>query len=230
MGVERFFSSINRDFNITIDTEYPYKKVKCKYLMIDFNSIVHIISQHMINTINNCIEENKKCIFNHDTVDVFETELLLNINKYVQDLLTKNIDPDYLEHLYIAIDGVPTMAKMYEQKKRRYMGAIISNLSTKAKRPFSWSKNNISPGTNFMKRLQNSLHSNDFNEMVKNVCQNIKKIKISDTTFPGEGEMKIINHIKKNKINNKKNICVYSPDSDMIILLLILLKSVMLKC
>ena len=51
MGVERFFSSINRDFNITIDTNYPYKKVKCKYLMIDFNSIVHIISQHMINTI-----------------------------------------------------------------------------------------------------------------------------------------------------------------------------------
>ena len=222
MGVERFFSSINRDFNITIDTDYPYKKVKCKYLMIDFNSIVHIISQHMINTINNCIEENKDCIFNYDTIDVFETELLLNINKYVKDLLTKNIDQDYLEHLYIAIDGVPTMAKMYEQKKRRYMGAIISNLSTRAKRPFGWSKNNISPGTNFMKRLQNSLHSKDFNKMVKNVCQNIKKIKISDTTFPGEGEMKIINHIKKNKINNKENICVYSPDSDMIILLLIL--------
>ena len=35
--------------------------------------------------------------------------------------------------------------------------------------------------------------------MVKNVCQNIKKIKISDTTFPGEGEMKIINYIKKIK-------------------------------
>ena len=222
MGVERFFSSINRDFNITIDTNYPYKKVKCKYLMIDFNSIVHIISQHMINTINNCIEDNKKCIFNYDTIDIFENELLLNINKYVQDLLTKNIEQEYLEHLYMAIDGVPTMAKMYEQKKRRYMGAITSNLSVKTKRPFGWSKNNISPGTNFMKRLQNSLHSKDFSNMVNMACKNIKKIKISDTTFPGEGEMKIINHIKKNKINTKDNICVYSPDSDMIILLLIL--------
>lgn len=222
MGVERFFSSINRDFNITIDTDYPYKKVKCKYLMIDFNSIVHIISQHMINTINNCIENNKECIFTYESVDKFETELLLNISKYVEDLLTKNIDSEYLEDLYMAIDGVPTMAKMYEQKKRRYMGAIVSNLSTKVKRPFSWSKNNISPGTNFMKRLQNSLHSKDFNNMVNKVCKNIKKIKISDTTYPGEGEMKIINYIKKNKIDLKENICVYSPDSDMIILLLIL--------
>jgi 5'-3' exonuclease len=222
MGVERFFSSINRDFNITIDTEYPYNKIKCKYLMIDFNSVVHVISQHMINTINRCIENNEKCIFNYESVDIFETDLLLNINKYIQDLLTKNIEQNILEHLYIAIDGVPTMAKMYEQKKRRYMGSIISNLSTKTKRPFSWSKNNISPGTNFMKRLQNSLHSKDFDKMVKKICINIKKIKISDTTFPGEGEMKIINHIKKNKINNKDNICVYSPDSDMMILLLIL--------
>ena len=40
--------------------------------MIDFNSIVHIISQHMINTINNCIEENKDCIFNYDTVDMYD--------------------------------------------------------------------------------------------------------------------------------------------------------------
>lgn len=222
MGVERFFSSINRDFNITLDTEYPFKKINCKYLMIDFNSIVHIISQHMINTINNCIENNKECIFNHSSIDIFETELLLNINKYVEDLLSKNIESDNLVHLYIAIDGVPTMAKMYEQKKRRYMGAIISKLSTKVKRPFSWSKNNISPGTNFMKRLQNSLHSKDFDNMVKKVCKNIKKIKISDTTYPGEGEMKIVNHIKKNKIDNSENICVYSPDSDMIILLLIL--------
>lgn len=223
MGVERFFSSINKEFNITENTEYPYKKLDCKYFFIDFNSIVHTISQHMINVINTYIENNmENCPFEYKNIDMFEKQLLSNIVDYVVDMLENNINSNNLETLYIAIDGVPTMAKMYEQKKRRYMAVILNSINTKVKKPFGWSKNNISPGTNFMKQLQNVLKSSDFKNRIKSTCNNIKSIIITDTTSPDEGEIKIINYIKNNKISLTEKIVVYSPDSDMIILLLLL--------
>ena len=77
MGIERFFSSIKRDFDVTINTEYPYKKIHANYLMIDFNSIVHVISAHMINTINTFIKTRKKnCPYSYDNVNSFENNLL----------------------------------------------------------------------------------------------------------------------------------------------------------
>lgn len=224
MGVERFFSSINKQFDITQNTTYPYTKLKCKYFFIDFNSIVHTISQHMINIVNKYIDNNTNLIpFNYKNIDIFERDMLFQIVDYIVDMLKNNIESDIIETLYIAIDGVPTMAKMYEQKKRRYMGVILSSIvDTKVKKPFSWSKNNISPGTNFMKKLQNVLNSKTFNQTISKICPNIKNIIISDTTSPDEGEIKILEYIKKNNISLKDDIVVYSPDSDMIILLLLL--------
>ena len=61
MGVERFFSSIKKDFDIIKTIEHPFKKIETKYLFIDFNSIVHVISSHMINIINECILKKLTC-------------------------------------------------------------------------------------------------------------------------------------------------------------------------
>jgi 5'-3' exoribonuclease 2 len=219
MGIERFFSSINKEFDIIINTSYPYQKIECEYLMIDFNSIVHIISQNMINTIH----QNKNIKNNTaKQKDNFNKELINNVKIYIYDLLKNNIYSDKLQYLYIAIDGVPTMAKMYEQKKRRFMSVILSNLYEDEKDKFTWSKNNISPGNNFMNELQKELNNDDFKNNIKKICPNLINYILSDTTEPDEGEMKIINYIKKNNIPNEKKIVVYSPDSDMIILLLLL--------
>jgi 5'-3' exonuclease len=214
MGVERFFSSIRNEFNVTENTEYPYKKINSKYLFIDFNSIVHVLSAHQLNLYN---------LNNKTNINEFENELLDNIKKYLIEMFTLNLYPENLEYIYICIDGVPTMGKIYEQKKRRYMASLIKYIGEKyklKKSGFNWDKNNISPGTIFMNKLEKYLDSDNFKDKVKNICPNLKVYKLSGTNEKGEGEMKIINIIKKNKI--KDDTVVYSPDSDMVILLMML--------
>ena len=68
MGVERFFSSVKKDFNIIQNTNYPYVKIEGKHLFIDFNSIVHVLSAHMISSINNCIKRQEECVFKYDNL------------------------------------------------------------------------------------------------------------------------------------------------------------------
>ena len=45
MGVERFFSSLRRDYNFIHKVN---KKIDGEHLLIDFNSIVHITSQFLL--------------------------------------------------------------------------------------------------------------------------------------------------------------------------------------
>jgi len=223
MGVERFFSSVKKDFDIIINTTKPYKKIDGRYLLIDFNSIVHVLSAHMISTVNNYIINKKtNCPFRYTSNKDFEKDLLKEINNYILDLLKNNVESENITTIYIAIDGVPTMAKIAEQKKRRYMGSLISHFVKEVESPFGWVKNNISPGTNFMNDLQKNLKSEELLSSIKKICVNLENYIVSDTSSPGEGEMKIIDYIKDKIKESKYNIIVYSPDSDMIILLMLL--------
>jgi len=222
MGVERFFSSVKKEFDIIKNTTYPYQKINGKYLLIDFNSIVHIISGHMISTVNNSIKQQIKSPYDFNTINTFENNMLINIKKYLIDLIKENTVKENLKVILLAIDGVPTIAKIKESKGRRYMGNLQSYLTRKFPDPFKWPNTNISPGTNFMKKLQDTLKSVELSLQLKKICPQLDNFIVSDTTEPGEGEMKIINFIKKQNIDHKDNIIVYSPDSDMIILLMML--------
>jgi 5'-3' exonuclease len=189
MGVERFFSSVYKEFNIIKNIQKPYPKYKCKYLLIDFNSIIHTItSTHL-----------------KDLKDI--KNIFIEIEKYINNL----VSIINCEKLYIAIDGVPSLAKMLEQKKRRYLGEIINNIiESKGIESNHFDKMLISPATKFMEELS---------EYLKNIKIDGVEITISDYNQEGEGEMKIIRYIKNNNIEDA---FVYSPDSDMILLLSLL--------
>jgi 5'-3' exonuclease len=189
MGVERFFSSLYREFNIIKDIKKPYPKYNCDHFLIDFNSIIHTITS---------IEKN------YDFQHIFN-----QIEKYLNNLT----DIVNCKNLYIAIDGVPSLAKMLEQKKRRYLSEIINNivLSKNVKSEENFNKILISAGTEFMIQLSQYL------KQIKITKNNINiNITISDFNEEGEGEMKIIKYIENNKL---EDVFVYSPDSDMILLL-----------
>ena len=147
-----------------------------------------------------------------------------------------------VEQLYLAIDGVPFYAKMIEQKKRRLIGALQSktkllllehyklelNMESNVKskiyynqyefelnsKKFKFNKSKISPGTKFMTNLQEYL-TNNLSDRLLN-CQII----IDPYENMGEGETKIVNHMLANIMFNS-NILVYSPDADMILLMLL---------
>jgi 5'-3' exonuclease len=163
--------------------------------------------------------------FSIDSVD----NIVINLCKDNVHHLIKKFVKRKLKLLYIAIDGVPSKSKMIEQKKRRYMGAIVSeykkflirkhtddlknsktmygsNRLLYEKNKISFNKSKISPGTKFMDKLTRVLEKEPY-DCIQYILSSINEI--------GEGEKKIIDYIKK---YNLFKCMIYSPDADMILL------------
>ena len=156
-----------------------------------------------------------------------------------------------LQLLYMAIDGVPLYSKMIEQKKRRTIGYILEETKIKVLelykseldidpninninneiyynhyqfelklRRLKFNKNKISPATKFMSDLET--YTNDY---LKDRLDFKIKISLDPYTNMGEGEKKIV--YKIHELSNNKQlletdlITVYSPDADVILLMLI---------
>jgi hypothetical protein len=231
MGVEQFFSTVNRNFNvmenISLD-ENDSTIIITSYLLFDFNSIIHDISAKLLEELN----KNSKKDYNNDDIELLIIE---NVNNFIINILNK-LDLSKLKLMYIALDGTPSLSKMLEQKKRRFVGDFQGQLLEPYKSKFSWSKNNISPGTLFMNKITNflsNIKSVINKEKIKeedlildldkyNFYNKIKKFEYSDTNAPGEAEMKILDLMID--LPNEP-IIFYSPDSDVILLSLISIKS-----
>jgi len=172
------------------------------------------------------------------TNQLLEKMIIDNVIKYIQNILTNYIKSDVLELFYIAIDGTPSKAKMMEQKKRRYIGAFINlmkneiyekhkkEIKTNKQRydyeiyKIDWGTFNITPGTDFMHNLDLHLSSSDFELTVREICKNIKTYIYSGPYVLGEGEYKICEYLKSSDITS--NCVIYSPDSDVTLLGLLL--------
>ncbi|MBA42793.1 MAG: hypothetical protein CMF62_02150 [Magnetococcales bacterium] len=264
MGIERFFSSVedNKIANLYSKFSKTHKnRIIAEKFYIDFNSIIHITSKKVVNDLNtilyNLIIDNHKKIkdlinyysfttfknykeFKDEMTDDKVSNIIINeVIQAVYKLLEYFLVSDQLEYLYIAIDGVPNRSKMEEQRKRRYMGYVISGLRNKIfekheemlkkevsryifeTNKITWSKNYITPGTIFMENMQDVLKSVDFELKIKEICPNIKTYIFDGTSIIGEGEKKIVDVIRKGE-QKKGNYVIYSPDSDVSLLALLL--------
>ena len=122
----------------------------------------------------------------------------------------KNYDEIYKPtKLYICIDGVAPLAKIIQQRKRRYL-TIFRNKLDKIKS--DWDTNAISTGTTFMNSLDNYLNSK-INEEIKTTYF------LDGSLNNGEGEHKIFTHLNSNLTTD--NIIINGLDADLIILSLI---------
>ena len=120
------------------------------------------------------------------------------------------------ENVYIAIDGVVPMAKIRQQRMRRFKSAAAASTG--------FDTNAITPGTDFMKGLRVALE-----EMIHDNHKQDKWI-LSSADDPGEGEHKILHHLRH--LNKESSVCtdlsnkdkrpfiVYGLDGDLIVLLL----------
>ena len=125
-------------------------------------------------------------------VNKLENLMIKRIINYINFLI------DYVkptELIYIAVDGVAPVAKINQQRKRRYKSVIDNQIKYNLQRKYhiphneSWSNIVITPGTEFMIKLDKAL--------CKLKASN-KKIMYSSYQEPGEGEHKILQYIKKN--------------------------------
>ena len=56
MGISGFFNELNKEYDITDKINNNYK-TNCKYLILDFNAIIHNISQYVIDHINTLLKQ-----------------------------------------------------------------------------------------------------------------------------------------------------------------------------
>ena len=196
MGIPFFFRKIVTKYGKTIIKPAKLGST-CEHLFLDFNSIIH-------QSANACITKQplKKQL---EYYPIIIEEILDNITT-----ILNNVKPT--KQLYIAVDGLCPVAKMVQQRKRRFM-TIWRKKMIKDKHYPDWDSNIITPGTSFMRFLDQ--------ELSKFAEANTRKfgfeIKVSGSCEEGEGEHKIFQIIKK----GMENCVVYGLDADLMMLSLI---------
>ena len=201
MGLPGFFAWILKRFaqNILLNnlTKNP------KYLYIDANCLFHPECFKILEGYQN------------DELKELKEKMFKRIINFL-DFLEKYVAPSVMMH--IAVDGTAPLAKIIQQRKRRYKSELDNFMKNDLKIKFgvqvngAWSNTSITPGTEFMEDLHQYLLHHYQNK--KN-----KKIKYIYSSYhtPGEGEHKILQHIKKNtEIND--DIVIYGLDADLIFL------------
>jgi 5'-3' exonuclease len=257
MGIENFFNTIIKN-NISSDLLLIEEKINCNYLYIDFNSILYILSQELEKEINyylysiiinehdeftDKIEEKFNIKFvnveefnNYFTQEKINNIIKTNIYTYIQNICKSLLYSDTLQKLYISIDGTPTMSKIVEQKKRRYMNYVVSKLKKDIYNKYSTSiprdkqlfydnfksfnRGNMLSWGNYMQEIYNHLVSPDYKTTLYEICVNLKDIIISSSYEFGEGEKKIMEDILHEK--KEGSYVIFSPDSDVVLLSLLM--------
>jgi 5'-3' exonuclease len=199
MGIPSYFSHIVKSHRRIIK---QYKKnMNIHNLYLDCNSIIYdVVNKIDILVINN--NEYEEAILKQTSI---------SISNYI-----KSINP--INKVIIAFDGVAPIAKLEQQRNRRYkswfQNEIIKRINNDNKD--KWDTTCITPGTEFMNKL-NKYINNYFN----NNKFNVNEIIISGSDIPGEGEHKIFNYIRENKDYHKDTTTViYGLDADLIMLTL----------
>ena len=192
-------------------------------LYIDGNAIIHPIMQFVFN-----YGEKKRAIEPYS--DLSYKEKIDKSFELFFEAIVKIIDmtlPDKI--IYLAIDGPAPLAKMAQQRQRRFVSSakLIDN-----KKPYIYEiKNNeqndekfdptsITPGTEFMYSLFKFLRYKIRLYLNLKAKPNLKFI-LSPSTNPGEGEHKILDYIRSiARDSSIKNHVFFGPDGDLIMLTL----------
>jgi 5'-3' exonuclease len=214
MGVPRFFQFIQKYFPDTINHVNIHKQVNFQVdnFYIDSNGLIHtavrevffppkeskynprLAKKTKINKKNPGIED----VFNHVATTI--------------DKLVQLVRPQQL--LFVAIDGSAPMAKQSQQRQRRFVSAQNTTDDVLA----VFDKNVITPGTEFMERLSESLIKFFKRKTQTDPLWKSLQVQFTDSNEAGEGEHKIINYIRK--LTNKNSIrhCMYGLDADLFML------------
>jgi hypothetical protein len=154
----------------------------------------------------------KKTPFDSAKRDEFEDALIKMVIQYIIKL-RDHVQPTKV--LYVAVDGVVPMAKIRQQRMRRFKSVWQTAEENKIKGlegKMGWDRNAITPGTEFMDKLTKRLE-----EWGKVQIGGPKTI-ISGVYESGEGEQKIMSYLRKAVPQGE--VVVYGLDADLIVLCL----------
>jgi 5'-3' exoribonuclease 1 len=205
MGIPFYFRTLVNNHSGLIKNS---QKV-CDTLYLDFNCIVHTVAQA-------CSSQASNDISLHD----LEANIIEESVKYIKHIIG-HCQPQKL--LYVAVDGVCPRAKMSQQRKRRYMSVWRNGELAKVRNQVGlpkeslWDSNVVTPGTDFMKRLDDRL------QQLEGETSSFKVI-CSPSSEPGEGEHKAVQHLRQQLSQglDTGNVVIYGLDADLILLALVM--------
>lgn len=181
MGIPSYYTQIIKKYKIL------QKLTQYDHFYMDANSIIYDV----INSTKD---------FCHDKI----------IELIIQKLEEYIIMISPTKSVFIAFDGVSPLAKLDQQRQRRFKSFYQNKIVKKFKpEKVYWDTCNITPGTSFMKLLSMNLKSHFHlrNEVI-----------ISSSDENGEGEHKIFDRMRSMTFDPLDRHIIYGLDSDLIMI------------
>ena len=198
MGIPSYFRRILQKFPACIKT--PRGQVAPDALFFDFNCLIY-----------RCLRSESLPPYSYETHDIWESQLCEEVCKVVKEVWSEAGRP---KKVHLAIDGVVPMAKIRQQRVRRFKSSWLSRtIGTTSSTSESWDKNAITPGTKFMDKLVTVLEG---------FCKRQGSgWTVSGVREPGEGEHKILDALRSFEVA-PRSCMIYGLDADLILLSMII--------
>jgi 5'-3' exonuclease len=214
MGVPGFFLWLMKNYKKDgfifqkeklLDTNIISEIESIDYFLIDTNCLIHPVCFKIVS-------ENPDIIDNEQ----LEIKMINGVIDYLEKIINY-VNP--VKGVFIAIDGVAPIAKIKQQRSRRFKSIadkiMFDNIKKKHNKPIfnHWNTNAITPGTIFMEKLHKKL---------EDWCNQYEKHMIYSSCFiPAEGEHKLLQFIRENEQNKQElSYVIYGLDADLIFLAL----------
>jgi 5'-3' exonuclease len=204
MGVPQLFGWLFRKYKNIVSVSLD-KKMDILYF--DFNGLIYHCYADLM--------REKYDILKDAPLRRRQEVLIEEILKYTKSIICTTVKP---KMAYLSIDGVVPMAKMHQQRLRRYKSPHLKEWENDIKKRYGIYKdelldtNQITPGTDFMRLLNESLQGAIDTKYFGDV-----QMFLNDSEKIGEGEHKIVADIREKSLKDK-NICIYGLDADLILL------------
>lgn len=214
MGIPSYFSHIVKEYRHIIKDMKTIRHVNNFYL--DSNSLIYDAVKN-----NPTYDKTKQTEYENELINM----VCAKIDFYVDTLQPRDC-------VFIAFDGVAPVAKLSQQRDRRYKSWYTSQIQRDIEGSAykeSWNTSAITPGTEFMKKL-NTCVSEYYENKNKNKNKTNAASSVSAPTYivsssmeSGEGEHKIFEYIRKYPEHHNSpdtTTLIYGLDADLIMLTL----------
>jgi len=199
MGIPSYFSFIVKNHS-SIIKKLENSTIQVNNLYLDCNSIIY-----------DAVRSIDFASIVESDIDVIIRSVCVKIDEYI-NLLKPN------KNVFIAFDGVAPVAKLEQQRSRRYKSLYQTTISRsifKSVGADPWNTTAITPGTLFMRKLNDYVYAKYKNEEKYGV----KKLLVSGSNEPGEGEHKLFEYIRSFPEEHQDvNTIIYGLDADLIML------------
>jgi len=205
MGIPSYFSYIIKNYQLLLQPIHSYKNTNSfDNFYLDCNSIIYdsiyTIDFSQLHDMDSQVNSIISCVIN-------------KIEEYIYLVKPTN-------NVFIAFDGVAPVAKLEQQRGRRYKSWYQNEMSRmifKKDKDDAWNTTAITPGTKFMYEL-NDIITKHFNEQ-SFTKYNISNIIVSGSNSVGEGEHKLYEYIRSNpEKHSDQTTIIYGLDADLIML------------